>query len=299
MPIFMNFLGRDAVNDAFLKIDADFLKLSKAGPDFLLELKGPQIKHEISVIGGAFDKLGDAFIKLSDAALKIDDLFLKYAPPPTTVPTLTAASVGGDAPDPQADFLKLDAGLKLLGGDLGTAGADFVKLDKAPTYLTFKLTEVIISSDFAKVSTDTSAVGGQFGQLGDDLLKLSTGPTNSVELNNAWKVLGDEFHKISSAFDAVAVDWNKLSQDFATLGGAGGGTNTSALVASSSSGGPSPSGQVGSDFLKLEHDFVLLSQALGASGPDLVKAFDALVDQSGKSFFEQIEHLASPPSGGH
>jgi hypothetical protein len=51
--------------------------------------------------------------------------------------------------------------------------------------------------------------------------------------------------------------------------------------------------------LKLEHDFVLLSQALGASGPGLVKAFDALVDQSGKSFFEQIEHLASPPSGGH
>jgi hypothetical protein len=282
-----------------LKIDADFLKISSAGPDSFLKVENA-IKHDISVIGGSFHKLGDAFIKLSDAALKIDALFIKYAPPPTTTSTLAAVVGGGDAPDPQADFLKLDTSLKLLGGDLGTLGADFVKLDAAPNYLTFKLTEVIISSDSAKIGGDMSTVGGEFGQLGDDLVALGTGPnTNSGELNNAWKVLGDEFHKISSAFDTVAVDFQKLSQDFATLGGGGGGISTSALVASSSSGGPPPSGPLGSDFLKLEHDFVLLSQALGASGPGLLKAFDALVDQSGKSFFEQIEHLASPPSGGH
>jgi hypothetical protein len=106
-----------------------------------------------------------------------------------------------------------------LGGDLGTLGADFVKLDAAPNYLTFKLTEVIISSDFAKIGGDMGTVGGEFGQLGDDLVALGTGPnTNSGELNNAWKVLGDEFHKISTAFDTVAVDFQKLSQDFATLG---------------------------------------------------------------------------------
>jgi hypothetical protein len=303
MPIFVNFsgLGGDTLNDAYMKIDADFLKLSSAGPDTFVKVEADHvIKYDISVIGDSFHKLGDDFVKISDAASAIDSLFLKFAPAPATSdPTLAAAAsvVGGGAPDAESDFVKLDSSLKIAGADLGVLGSDFVKLDTAPDLATFKSNEVKVGTDFGKVGADMSDIGGGFAQLGNDLITLGTGPnSNSADLNDAFKMLGGELNKIGSAFDTVAFDFNKLSKDFTTLGGGGGGVSASALVASSSSGGPAPTGALGSDFFKLEQDFILLNQTLGASGPGVFKVFDALIDQSGKEpMFEQVEHLL----GGH
>jgi hypothetical protein len=297
MPIFVKFngLGGDTFNDAVLKIDADFLKISSASPDAFLKVEADHgVKFDIGIIGDTFHKFGDDFIKLSDAASAIDSLFLKLAPAPSGV-TAAASVVGGGAPDPQSDFIKLDTSIKLAGGDLGVLGSDFVKLDTAPDLATFKSDELKVGADFGKVGADVSGIGGGFAQLGNDLVTLGTGPNaNSAQLNDAFKMLGGELIKISSAFDTVAFDFNKLGQDFTTLGG--GGVTTTALVASSSSAGPAPTGQLGSDFLKLEQDFVLLNQTLGASAPGVFKVFEALIDQGGKEpMFDQVQQFL----GGH
>ena len=121
-------------------------------------------------------------------------------------------------------------------------------------------------------------------KLGTDLVDLGSGENaNSPQFNDALKVLGGDFEqKVSPAFDAIAADWIKLSQDFTTLGG--GNTTPTLSVASSTDSGPGP---LGTDFLKLEHDFLLLNNALVGTGPDIKGAFDALADQVG------------PPLGDH
>jgi hypothetical protein len=292
MPIFMKFGGED-LNDAFLKIDSDLHKLSSANEDSFLktELK---LKDDIGDIGGAFIKLGESFSDLSEGALKIDAAFIKLAGGGTT----TTAEVGG-APNPQADFLALDTTIKMSAADLKILGADFLKLDTAPDLLTFKQDELTVSGEFQKIATDMSDAGAGFLKLGTDLVALGTGPnSNSPQFNEALKILGSDFeNKISPAFDALAFDWHKLSQDFANLAGGGGTTTTTlSLTSSTDSGGP-----VGSDFLKLEHDFLLLNQALGGTAPDLKAAFDALADQSGKppGDHDQDAHFLGSPGGGN
>ena len=95
-----------------------------------------------------------------------------------------------------------------------------------------------------------------------------------------------ELHKIGSAFDAVASDFLKLSQDFEILAG---GRNT-ALVASSSNFQPGP---LGTDFLKLDQDFLLLNQAIGGAFPGTAKAIDALLDHSGKPHGDEMHDTPS------
>jgi hypothetical protein len=274
MPIFIKFGGED-LNEAFLKIDTDFLKLSSASTDSFLKVEA-KIKDVINDIGGAFIKLGESFDDLSESAVKIDTAFLKLAGSATTTTVGSDAAVVG----PQADFLKVDATLKTSAGDLATLGADFLKLGTAPDLLTIKLTDVIISGAMQKISTDMGDASGAFLKLGTDLAALGTGEnSNSPQFNDALKVLGSDFeNKWSPAFDALAFDWNKLSQDFANL--AGGGTTTTVSLTSSTDSTP---GTLRSDFLKLEQDFLVLNHALAGTTPDIKAAFDALADQLGNS----------------
>jgi hypothetical protein len=83
MPIFDNFFkfggpgsehAQDVLNDAFLKIDEDFLKLSSAdGTDAFLKLESDHvIKHDMLTIGDSFHKLSENFLKIADGALKLD-----------------------------------------------------------------------------------------------------------------------------------------------------------------------------------------------------------------------------------
>ena len=121
--------------------------------------------------------------------------------------------------------------------------------------------------------------GQTFATLGDDFIKLSNGPNQ--DLDAAYKLLGSELHKIGSAFDAVASDFLKLSQDFDFLAG----RRDTALGASSPNSRPGP---LGTDFLKLDQDFLLLNQAIGGAFPGTAKAIDALLDQSGKPHGDEM-----------
>ena len=59
---FAEFIGahEHKLNDAFLKIDADFLKLSSAKGDSFLKIEH-ELKHDFDVIGDAFQKVGRQF----------------------------------------------------------------------------------------------------------------------------------------------------------------------------------------------------------------------------------------------
>jgi hypothetical protein len=265
--------GGQALNSAFSNIDSDFIKLTNASADSFLKVEFT-VKHDINDIGGAFIKLGEGFGDLSEAGHKIDTAFLKLAIGSST-------SGGGAGKVAQADFLALDTTLKTSSADLKILGSDFVKLDTAPDLLTIKLTDAVVSGDFLKVGTDMSDVSGAFIKLGTDLVALGSGENgNSPQLNEALKILGGDFEqKISPAFDALALDWHKLSRDFANLAGGGGDTTTTLSSAGASDSTP---GVLGTDFLQLEHDFLLLNQALGATAPDIAAAFEALAQQTGK-----------------
>src|SRR5882672_3968022 len=188
-------------NETLLRIDGDFLKLASANPDGFLKIDG-QIKHDIAVIGDSFLKL-EPILDLAGGAV-----------------------VDGGPPNPQADFLKLDSALKIAGADLGVLGADFKHFDGTIKGNVLAQAEALVGQDFLKLNVDMTSTGQTFATLGDDFIKLSNGPNQ--ELDAAYKLLGGELHKIGSAFDAVASDFLKLSQDFEILAG---GRNT-ALVAS-------------------------------------------------------------------
>ena len=277
-------------NETLLRIDGDFLKLASANPDGFLKIDG-QIKHDIAVIGDSFLKLGQDFIKLSDAAIKFDNFLIKSDPIHFTiklgdiiVDSIGGAVVEGGPPNPQADFLKLDSALKIAGADLGVLGADFKHFDGTIKGNVLAQAEALVGQDFLKLNVDMTSTGQTFATLGDDFIKLSNGPNQ--ELDAAYKLLGGELHKIGSAFDAVASDFLKLSQDFDFLAG---GRDT-ALVASSPNSRPGP---LGTDFLKLDQDFLLLSQAIGGAFPGTAKVIDALLDHSGKPHGDEMHDTPS------
>jgi hypothetical protein len=72
------------------------------------------------------------------------------------------------------------------------------------------------------------------------------------------------------------------------LGGGNVGIGTASAAADTN---PGPAGPLGADFFKLEHDFLLLNQAIGGTLPGTFKVLDALFDQSGKE--------PKDPDGGH
>lgn len=301
MPIYIKFNGpggeqtHDALSDAFANIDQDFLKLSSATPDTFLKVEADhQIKDNISAIGDWFIKLDGEFINISDVGLKVDDFVLKFTQPAT----LGAAAV--ELPAVQSDFLKVDADLKISASDLGVAGSDFIKLDAAPDLDELKISELKVSIDFLKLGTDTTNAGADFTQLGNDLIALGAGP-NSKELDSALTLLGDQVLKIGSAFDAVALDFQELSQDFETLGGGGITTTTVAdfLESQESSASSStPTGPLGSDFLKLEQDFHVLNQSIAGGLFDAGPVIGDLFAESGKDSGHPMTDNIGQFSGG-
>lgn len=299
MPIYIKFNGpggeqtRDALNDAFLNVDEDFLKLSSATPDTFLKVEADhQIKDSVATIGGWFQKLDSEFVKISDVGLKVDDTVLKLTQPAT----LSAAAV--ELPAVQSDFLKADSDLKISASDLGAVSTDFIKLDTVPDLSALKVGELQVGTDFLKLGTDTANAGTDFTQLGNDLIALGTGP-NSKEMDDTLKLLGDQVLKIGSAFDEVALDFQKLSQDFENLGGEGITTVADFLKSQSSSTSYStPTGPVGSDFLKLEQDFHVLNQDVASGFFDAGPVIGDLFAQTGKdSGHPMMENIGQLPGG--
>jgi hypothetical protein len=297
--------SQDALNDAFHKIDSDFLKISSAdGTAAFLKLEDSHKNTQIvDIIGDTFIKLGEGFLKHADTSLELDSIILKAFPPNPIAPPnpSTDAAAGGEgAPTPQPDFLKVDTELKIQSADLKLLGTDFLKLDTAPNLDIWKTNILAVSDDFLKLSTDATDSGAAFHKLGTDLVTLGSGDnSNSAGLNDALKILGGDFLKVGDAFGDVAVDWNKLHQDFFKLGG-GSPTTT---VADALASGPAPSGPLGSDFAALDKSLLLLNQALGATGPGIFKLVDAALDQSGVKgqaedrTLDQVAHLLG--LGGH
>ncbi len=300
MPIFFDFFPgfandhtQDALNDAFVTIGTDFLKLSTADTtaDFLKLETDHKVTVTFDVIGDAFAKLGQD-LKIDTAAVGLDSFVVKFFPPnPIAPPNPTSEAADGGAPDPQSDFLKVDAALKASSSDLAALAFDWQKLDTAPNQDIWKVDVQAVGVDFQKLSSDASDAGGAFKLLGGDLATLGTGENSgSTELNDALKILGGELKIVVSAFEAIASDWQALKTDIASFGG--GVTTTSAT-----SPNAPPAGPLGADFQTLDKDFLLLNQALGATAPGTFKLLDALFDQNGvnEHKIDQVEHLL----GGH
>jgi hypothetical protein len=82
-----------ALNEASLKIDDAFLKLSNANADDFLKIESSGfLKFEFEKIGDSFIKLGDDFHKISVAGEMIDQTVLKL----TGAPTVTSVDGGGE-----------------------------------------------------------------------------------------------------------------------------------------------------------------------------------------------------------
>jgi hypothetical protein len=261
---------QDVLNDAFLKIDGDLLKLSSANADTFVKLEhNHALKLDFDVIGDAFIKLSRSFDHIALAGALVDDFVLKLTG--ATSGVFTAAAVVGDgAPNPQADFLKLDGTLKTSATDLKILGTDFLKLDTSPNLDVFQLKIRGVSNDFLKLSGDMAANGEAFHKLGDDFLKLGD-VKNPSPLDFAYKELGGELNTVGSQFGALSADFLNLVP--AVQAGGGGGTGVTA-----SDGFVKLS--VGLDLMTLSQDFHKLDIALGEVGDGAAAVVGDLFRQS-------------------
>jgi hypothetical protein len=270
--------GQDALNDAFLKIDGDLLKLSSANADTFVKLEHDRsIKLDLDVIGDAFIKLSNSFEHIALAGALIDDFVVKVTGATTGVFTADAVDV---APSPQADFIKLDGTLKTSAADLKILGTDFHKLDTSPNLDVFELKIKGLSDDFLKLSGDMSANRDAFIKLGTDF-KVLGGVENPSPLDFAYKELGGELLAVGSQFGALSADFLNLVP--AVQIGGGGGPS---LTASDSSVKLS----LGLGLMTLGQDFHKLDVALGQVGDG---ASDVIVDLFRQTF------RAGGGSGGH
>jgi hypothetical protein len=241
---FADFIGahEHKIDNAFLNIDSDFLKLSSAtGENFLKIEHDPALKHDFQVIGDAFHKIGQQF----EVASILGDVFgnhdLKIAP--------------NGLSDANTDFLKIDAALKFSGQDLKILGSDFLKLDTSPNAESFQLKIKGVGEDFLKLEGDMTADGAAFLKLGADFLKLGGGNENPSPLDLAYKELGGDLQTVGARFDALAADFLKIDE---ALGGR----------ESSDFGG-----SVGTALMALNQDFLKLDTALSAVGGEAFKIF--------------------------
>jgi hypothetical protein len=259
------------LNEAFLKIDGDFLKLSSANADTFLKVEHQHaLKQDFDVIGDAFLKVGRSFGEIASAGALIDEFVLKLAGTPTTG-VVTTAAVDGGAPDPQADFLKLDGTLKTSATDLKILGTDFLKLDTSPNLEAFQLKIRGVSGDFLKLGGDMASDREAFLKLGADFLKLGDA-ANPSPLDLAYKELGGELQTVGSRFDALSTDFLKLGDAMHGAGGGAGGP-TAASVS-----GP---GIIGADFMTLSQDFHKLNSALDGLGEGAAAVVHDLFHQPG------------------
>jgi hypothetical protein len=248
-----------ALDDAFLKIDADLLKLSTASADTFLKIEHDHsVKIDFDVVGDAFLKLGQDFHKVDTALGLIDDFVVKLAGVPTP------GSVDG-APGLGSDFSLLDHKISASAADLKILGSDFLKLDASPNMDVFRLKIAGISDDFLKLGGDMAANGDAFHKLGDDFLKLAGG--NEVSpLDRAYKEFGGDLKIVGDQFDVLAGDFLKLDQ---AMHGSGGGAG----IVESGGGG---AGVVGPALITLYQDFHTLGAALGEMGDGSVRVISEL-----------------------
>jgi hypothetical protein len=261
---FLRFTGvreQAALNDAFLKIDGDLLKLSTASADSFLKIEHERsLKIDFDVVGDAFHKLGNDFLKIDLGMRLVDDFVVKVAGAPTP------GSVDGAA-GLQADFVALDHKISTSATDLKILGADFLKLDHSPTVEVFQAKIAGISDDFLKLGADMAADRDAFLKLGADFLKLGGGEHPSP-LDLAYKEFGGELQTVGRQFDALSTDFLKLND---ALHGGGGGAGT---VESATGGGGA--GVVGTALMTLYQDFHTLGADLGALGDGAVEVVEDL-----------------------
>ena len=258
--------GQDALNDAFVKIDGDLLKLSSANADTFVKLEHDRsIKLDLDVIGDAFIKLSNSFEHIALAGALIDDFVVKVTGATTGVFTADSVDV---APSPQADFIKLDGTLKVSATDLKILGTDFHKLDTSPNLDVFELKIKGVSDDFLKLNGDMAANSLAFHKLGDDFLKLAGSSENPSPLDLAYKELGGELNAVGSQFGVLSTDFLNLLP--AVQIGGGGSDNT----ASDSFVG------LGVGLMTLNQDFHKLDIALGEVGDGAAAVVGDLFRQS-------------------
>jgi hypothetical protein len=251
-----------ALNDAFLKIDGDFLQLSDASSDTFVKIEH-KLDRDFDVIGDAFVKLGDDFGKIAFVGALIDDFVLKVTQATTAEVPRPAADV---APGPQADFIKLDEALKISGADLKILGADFQKLNESPNLDAWDAKIKIVADDFVKLSNDMTANGDTFQKLAFDFQKLGN-VDNPSPLDLAYKELGGDLQTVGSVFGALSADFLNLLP--AVQVGGGGGAGTSDVKPS-----------LGAGFMQLNQDFHKLDSALGGVGDGAAAVIGSLFHHS-------------------
>jgi hypothetical protein len=265
---------QSVLNNAFVKIDSDLLKLSSANTDTFVKIEHDRsVKLEFDVIGDAFIKLAGDFNKIASAGMLVDNLVIKLAGSPTNL------LVEG-APNPQADFLLLDQKISTSATDLKILGADFIKLDTSPNLEEFQLKIRGIGNDFVKLGTDMAADSDAFLKLGADFVKLGGGE-NPSPLDLAYKELGGELQTVGMQFAALSTDFIKLDQ--ALLGN--GGIVSDPVLTDSINGSVAGPGPIGASFMTLFQDFHLLDTALGKVGDGAAAVIGDLIHK--------------PFSGGH
>jgi hypothetical protein len=263
--------GSLKLNNAFLKIDDDLLKLSNANADNFLKIEHQgALKIDFNVIGDAFLKLGADFHRVDTALDLIGDFVVKG---------LADGSVDVVS-NLKAAFESADHKTSILATDLKIFGLDFLKLDTSPNLASFELKLRGIGDDLHKLSTDMTAEGQAFLKLSTDFVELGRGD-NPLDL--AYKEFGGELLKISNDFGLLAGDFLKLDE---ALHGSGGGAGRGEAgggggAGTGEAGGGGGAGKVGTAFMALMQDFHVLGSDLGALGHG---AATVIADQSHPSF---------------
>jgi hypothetical protein len=273
-----------ALNEASLKIDDAFLKLSNANEDSFLKIEGSAfIKFDFEKIGDSFIKLGDDFHKISVAGEVIDQTVLKL----TGGPTVNSVDSG---PGLQTDFVTLDHKLNTTSTDLKILGTDFLKLDTAPNLDVFQQKADVVVGDFIKLGTDMAADRVAFLKLSADFLKLSQGGDRPSPLDLAYKELGGELQAVGDTFGLLATDFVKVGDAIAhgTGGGAGRPGDLNAAA-----GGGGAGDQIGAALTLLYQHFHALDLKLDALGDGSVRLIHDLlpaVDQGASQLFADGSH---------
>lgn len=263
--------GQGALNEAFLKIDDAFLKLSTSTEDNFLKIEGsPFIKFDFEKIGDSFLKLGSDFHKISVAGEVVDQAVLKLAGSPTVDSVDTGRGL-------QGDFLKLDQTLKITSTDLKILGTDFLKLDTAPNLDVFQQKVDVVAGDFLKLGTDMAADRVAFLKLSADFLKLDQGGDRPSPLDLAYKELGGELQAVGDTFGLLATDFLKVGE--AVAHGSGGAGRISDLNTVAGGGGGS-SDTIGAALTLLYQHFHALDLKLDALGDGSVRLIRDLLPSS-------------------
>jgi hypothetical protein len=210
-----------ALNEAALKLDEAFLKLSTANADNFLKIEGsPFVKIDFDRIGDSFVKLGADFNRLTVAGEVVDQVLLKLT---------GGTTVNSDDPraGAQADFVALEQKVHTTSTDLKILGTDFLKLDTAPNVSSFQIKGELVADDFLKLSADTAADRAGFLKLSADILRLSQGVDATSPLDRALKQLGGELQAVGDTFGLLSADFLKVGDAVAHGAGGGGGSGDS------------------------------------------------------------------------